>query len=524
MSNGQNDDRLSWGDALFLYLERAGMPLNIASVSIFEGDITLEDCTRFVESKLSLLPRYYQRVVPPPFNVGFPSWEDDPNFDIRNHIKEVTLKRGSERELKVLAGKVLGTTMDRERPLWDFTLVHGLSGNRTSILKRVHHCLADGIAGLGLMNILLDPTPEPHRLPKKKRPSHRRRQRDTWTQLVEGWVSTYSDVLQRVLETQADAVNITERMLGAAKAPSQKFSRFLPELTAPTERLFFNKVYQGPQEFAWAQIPTAAIKAIRERVGATHNDVVLALMTAAIRRYAELHGDKVTGRLLRMMVPVSVRDDQGASELGNRISLLPVTVPLGIRNPRRLLAAVHARTEFLKHAHVAEWVGMAGGLVGAAPAPLQALVGPLVSLLPITPFNLVCTNIRGPNSPLYLLGHKMLDWYPYVPVGGEMTVNCAILSYNGITYFGFSGDVHAAPDLWRIEGLLKLSMNELLSACGIQPLPRRARKKVTKATPDLKSHALAPLSPSTSNSLAEPEPPPKPTTEREAVSVPMAAD
>src|SRR5689334_11198375 len=145
MPNGAGDDRLSWGDALFLYLEREGMPLNIASVSVFEGIISLEDCRRFIESKLPLLPRYLQRVVAPPFNIGLPTWEYDPEFDVCRHVKQVTLRHGTEAEFKAMAGKILSTTMDRQRPLWDLILVSGLKNGRTGLIMRIHHCLADGI-------------------------------------------------------------------------------------------------------------------------------------------------------------------------------------------------------------------------------------------------------------------------------------------------------------------------------------------------------------------------------------------
>ena len=480
VTNGKDGQRLSWGDALFLYLERSGMPLNIASVSIFEGDIPLKACTRFVESKLPLLPRYRQRALPPPFNVGFPSWEDDDHFDIHNHVKETHLKKGTEAELKKLAGTILSTVMDRAHPLWDITLVHGLQGDRMAMVIRIHHCLADGIAGVALMNVVLDSSPEvPPIITKKVRAS--RRQRDSLTLLLEGWISNYSDLLQRALLAQTGLVNIVEQTLGLG-LPTDEFAKFLPELTAPTQRLFFNKVYQGPQEFAWAQIPTDAIKAVRKRCGGTHNDVVLALITATIRKYAERHGDDVRGRLFRMMVPVNVRGGNDVSELGNRILFLPVTVPLDVRDPQKLLAACHERTDFLKRAHVAEWVGLAGALLGVVPPPLQALVGPLASTLPITPCNLVCTNIRGPEEPLYLLGHKMTDWYPYVPVGGEMTLNCAILSYRGITYFGFSGDTQAATDMHELEALLQQSAAELLRASGVRPPgAKKTRKRTSKA-------------------------------------------
>jgi hypothetical protein len=250
-------------------------------------------------------------------------------------------------------------------------------------------------------------------------------------------------------------------------------------------------------------------------------------MTATIRRYVELHGDKVKARLLRMMVPVNIRGNNDGSAMGNRISLLPVTVPLGIRTPRRLLAAVNKRMDFLKRAHVAEWVGMAGGLLGAVPAPLQALVGPLASFLPIAPFNLVCTNIRGPDVPLYLIGHKMLDWYPYVPVGGQMALNCAILSYNGTTYFGFSGDVHAAPDLHRLEHLMKLSIAEMLRASG--PKGKEHKTKIAKtkaaAASGNGSHPAPPASAAATarSALAQNEATPD-VTGKDAVPLSMAAD
>jgi len=170
-----------------------------------------------------------------------------------------------------------------------------------------------------------------------------------------------------------------------------------------------------------------------------------------------------------MMVPVSLRGTDSAGELGNRISLVPVTIPLDIRNPRKLVTAVHERTEFLKRSHAAELVRLAGGLIGMFPSAVQGLAGQMLSQLPITPFNLVCTNVPGPQFPLYLRGHKMLRWYPYVPVGGEMAVNCAILSYDGNVYFGFSGDVQAAPDLRRLEAFVKLGFEELRKAARIGP-------------------------------------------------------
>jgi diacylglycerol O-acyltransferase len=480
MQSQQQGDRLSWGDTVFLHLEREGMPLNVACVCVFEGEIPFEACCQFVKSKLPLIPRYLKRVVPPLFNIGLPSWEYDPTFDIRNHMHEATLKHGSDAELKTLAGKILSTVMDRQHPLWDMTLVHGLKGNRSGFIFRLHHCLADGIAGVGIMNVVMDASPVAPRLPKRKLRFRVPPPPDPLTSITTGCIDSYSELVKRILAALAEVSSMAERAAAnGGNVATDEFARLLPELTVSTQRLRFNILYRGPQKFAWSEVPLAEIKAIRQSCGTSVNDVILALVTATIRRYLELHGDRVKGRQLRMMVPVNLRGSDGPSELGNRISLVPVTIPLDIRNPRKLLAAVHQRTELLKRAHTAEVVSLAGGLIGMFPNSAQALAGHIISRLPFTPFNMVCTNVPGPQQPIYLLGHKMLHCYPYVPVGGEMALNCAILTYNGTAYFGFSGCSQAAPDLRRLEAFLKLSFTELREAAGVKPAPKENKKKMS---------------------------------------------
>lgn len=508
-------ERLTWGDSVFLNLERADMPLNVACVSVLEGDIAFDDYLRFVESRLPLIPRYFMRVMAAPLSTGLPTWEYDPEFNIRNHVHEAQLKHGSITELKALAGNVFGNVMDRKRPLWDITLVRGLKRNRTGLIARMHHCLADGIAGVGIMSALMDPTPTPAPVPKRIRRFRVPPRRDPMSSLVDGLASSYSDFTERVLSAWGDVLTMAERTLATGgTSPSEEFSRLLPELTAPTERLCFNVIYRGPQKFACTEIPLAEVKAIRHACGTSINDVLLALVTATIRRYAELHGDRIKGHLFRVMVPVNLRQNGSAAELGNRISLVPVTLPLDIRNPKKLLAAVHRRTEFLKRAHAAELVGLAGGLIGILPSMMQSLAGPMISQLPITPFNMVCTNVPGPQFPLYVLGHKMLRWYPYVPIGGELALNCAILSYDGMVYFGFSGDAHAAPHLNRLETFLKLSFTELCEAAGVKETKKSPARishstRHTRTTPEptATSPARANATPQASNAISsEPGP------------------
>ena len=350
MPNENQNNSFSWGDALFLYVEREGQPLNIAGVSAFEGEIKLGDFRAFVASKLPLIPRYLQRVVFPPFDLGLPSWELDRNFDIRNHIRKVTLKHGTEQELKSLAAKIVSTRLDRERPLWDFTLAR-LQGGRTGIVTRIHHCLADGIAGVGAMNVIMDTTPTPPPIaPKQTEMEPQAPPKDPSAVLLNGLAKSYLSLVTGALTLQTGLLNIAQEAVANPANPPAEILRLMSELAAPAERLPFNTVCRGPQKFAWTQVPLADIKAVKNTWGGTVNDVILTTVTLAFGRYAEQRGVDLKGRSLRIVIPVNVRGNGSATELGNKISFVPVPVPLDIRDPQKLLAVVRERVEFLKRA------------------------------------------------------------------------------------------------------------------------------------------------------------------------------
>ncbi|HKD86291.1 MAG TPA: wax ester/triacylglycerol synthase family O-acyltransferase [Terriglobales bacterium] len=481
MPESQPSNSFSWGDALFLYIERPGQPLHIACVSVFDGPIPLKACRDFVESRLPLVPRYKQRVAFPPFNIGLPSWQFDPNFDIRNHIRQVTLRKGSERELKALASKIFSASLERNKPLWDITLVRGLEGNRTGMIARIHHCLADGISGVGIMNVLMDPSPVPPAIPRKKTTKPAAPTRDAGAQLLDSLMKSYFSAVKGALMLHGEALKIAEGLVGSPEGGLNDLMNVVPEIASPAERLPFNVVCHGPQKFGWTEIPMADIQAIRQLQGGTVNDVILTVIAAALRRYAELRGVRVKGRSVRIMIPVNVRANGEAKELGNRISFLPVTIPLDIRSPQKLFAFVRERMEYLKRARAAEFVGFAGGLFSAIPTPIWAAIGPVASQLPLSLCNIICTNVPGPPMPLYLLGRKMLSWYPYVPIGGEMGVNCAILSYNGTAYFGFTCDVNAVPDPEHLEKFVEMSCEELRKMGKAAPVkPEKAEKRTAK--------------------------------------------
>jgi diacylglycerol O-acyltransferase / wax synthase len=493
MPDGSQGKPLSSGDALFLYLEREGVPLNVAAICAFEGKIAFEPCIEYIESKLPLIPRYRQRVVMPPFNLGLPTWEDDPHFDVRNHVREITLKQGTEAEFKAAAGEIMSNVLRRDRPLWDFTLVHGLKGNRTGMVLQVHHCLADGISGVGLMNILLEPNPMATPTPKAPEETAPFQPRPLRTpSLFESFLNSWFTSADRVLAVQSQMVQMAQHMVSARAAngtsavpaensevvmPPEDLRHLVPEFGTPTQRLPFNVVCQGPQKFGWAAISLPEMKAVKNACEATINDVVLAVLTSAVARYAEAHEVELKDRFLRIIVPVNLRGEGDAGDLGNCITFLPVNVPLDVSDPRSMVAVVRASVARARNARAAELVGFVGTLVESIPTPLQAMLGPWVGQLPLSVCNMICTNVPGPKDALYLLGHKMLTCYPRVPIGGEMGVNCAVLTYNGTAYFGFTGDAHAIPDIAKLEKFLVASFEELRKVTGTSAARTVATKK-----------------------------------------------
>src|SRR5579862_273910 len=232
MPDSLPNSSFSWGDALFLYIERPGQPLSIACVSVFEGAIPLKQVRDMVESKLPLIPRYRQHVVFPPFNIGLPSWQFDPKFDIRNHIRQVTLRRGTEADLKALTSKIISTHLERSRPLWDLTIVRGLEGNRTGLIARIHHCMADGIAGVGIMNVLMSqahvPPPVPHEKPEFVPPPIR----DAGAQFLHGVLKSYFSAVKGALTLHGEAMAIAQQMFANSSESLASLMNVVPELAS----------------------------------------------------------------------------------------------------------------------------------------------------------------------------------------------------------------------------------------------------------------------------------------------------
>ncbi|HWQ33991.1 MAG TPA: wax ester/triacylglycerol synthase family O-acyltransferase [Blastocatellia bacterium] len=479
MTTPNLNKRLSSMDASFLYFEKKEAPLHIGSVSIFDGEIPFDDFVRMVDAKMHLLPRYQQVVVFDPFNLGHPTWEHDQNFDISKHIFKVQIEApGTEQELIDLAGRILTPMMDRSKPLWDITLVYGLQGGRTAMVCRVHHCMVDGVSGVDLLKIVLDFLPEPAPPPPRPEAPAREPQPDPTRRLFDAILGGMQEGMNRWMEFQNGLLNLTQALTDqATRTAMQNLSSEIPRLATPVSPLPFNRPCSGERRLVWNTFSFAEARAIRGALGGTVNDVVLTALSGAVARYVESHGQQTEGRNLRVMVPVSLRQEDQRGALGNLVSLLPVEIPLDLKDPRERFRCINQKTMAMKSGRVAEGLNLFSALMGVLPAPVQSLVGALATAnLPLPPFNMISTNVPGPQVPLYAMGKKMIAYYPYVPVGFSVGCGCAIMSYDQHLYFGLSSDVQAMPDVERLREFLYESFAELRHAAGVEEIKPQVMK------------------------------------------------
>ncbi|PWU11525.1 MAG: hypothetical protein C5B51_02480 [Terriglobia bacterium] len=462
---------LSGADAAFLYLERPEIPLHIACVSIFESEIPFEEFIASIDSKLHLIPRYRQIAVAPPFDIGYPTWEWYPQFDIRQHVFRVRLEPpGSEAQLEALAGRILTQVMDRSRPLWDIHVVEGLKGGRGALIPRVHHALADGVSGAALLKIILDPTPDgsrairkPRFRPPKPNPADR--------SLAGALTNAFRSTVENLLASEACLLNMAQGLFaGRMQGSLEGLMELLPELAASVERLPFNKPCTGERRFCWTEFSFGEVQIIKRALGTTVNDVFLSVLGRAIARYVRLHGEPVAGRFVRVVCPFSLRSDDQRESLGNQISFFPVALPLDIEDPIAMLKAVAKRTQIMKSAGAAQLLSLTAAWLGSAPPPLQALFWRTIPSLPLPVplLNIICTNVPGSPTPLYSVGKRMLASYPQVPTGHELGIGCAAQTYDGKVFFGLTADSHAAPDFKRMRDFIHASFSELCRATGLR--------------------------------------------------------
>jgi diacylglycerol O-acyltransferase / wax synthase len=470
--------RLSPQDASFLHLEDAASHMHLGSVAILEGPApAYEALAEMVRAHLPGVPRYRQRVHFVPMALGRPVWVDDPHFRLDYHLRRTALPRpGSDEELRNLVGRVMSQQLDRDKPLWEMWIVEGLGGGRWAIITKLHHCMVDGVSAAELLAAVLDSEPDPQLPPP-----------DEWSpeDIPSGMELALRAVTERSvspyeqLRAARAAVRSPSRLATAAKASARQIWTASSAAGAQGPSSLNGPI--GPhRRWVWARSQLADAKRIRSAFGGTVNDVVLTAITGGFRTL--LGARKEPQRDVRTLVPVSVRSSNERGEYNNRVSAVFADLPVGTEDPMRQLASVRSQMERLKSSGDAVAGDVLVSLGGFAPAMLLALGLRAASRMPQRSVNTVTTNVPGPQHALYAAGRRMLECFPYVPLGGYIRIGVAIFSYDGALTFGVTGDYDEAPDVAMLAQGIEHSMQELVKAAeraaGAEG-PRRSKRRST---------------------------------------------
>jgi diacylglycerol O-acyltransferase / wax synthase len=460
-----NKDRLTGLDSSFLHLERDSAHMHVAGCAVFSGSAPpYDDLVEAIEARLHLVPRYRQRLAFVPLGQGRPVWVDDPYFNLRYHVRHTALPRpGSDAELKRLAGRVFSQALDRSRPLWELWLVEGLADGRFAVLTKTHHALVDGISGVDIATVLFDTSPDP--LPVARpdqewdaRPLPSRAQLLADALLERATVP--AEVVRGVHATLRGPQTVAKR---AGKAVGSFGAFAWTGMNAAPSSPFNQRI--GPhRRFTWVQADLGQFKAIKNALGGTVNDVVLAVVSGALGKYMRLHGLSTDAVGLKAMVPVSVRADIERGALGNRVAAMWATLPVGLADPVERLHTVSQEMVGVKQSGQAVGAEILTAVSGFAPPTIMSQAARLQARQRF--FNLVVTNVPGPQFPLYLLGRELEAIYPMVPLAENTALGVAILSYNGQLNFGLVGDYDALADLETLADELRASIDELAAAAG----------------------------------------------------------
>jgi WS/DGAT/MGAT family acyltransferase len=466
-------DRLGALDMSFLNIEDDTAHLHVASVMIFDGEPpSHEEFVESVSRRLHLVPRYRQKVAFMPLNAGRPRWVDDPHFNIGYHVSRSALPPpGSEQQLRDLAGRLFSQQLDRDRPLWELWIVEGLEGGRFAAVSKTHHALIDGIAGVDLMSVLFDTKPSPTVPPDPGRPWNPR-PTPSAAELVAEALIERATVPGEAVGAVKDALRRPRTVAGGVVEKLVGVGAFAWAGLRPAPASPYNQRIGPHRRFTWIRTSLADVKAIKDELGGTVNDVVLATVAGGLGRHMRRRGDDTSGLNLRAFVPVSVRaaDDGGSG--GNQVSGMIAPLPVGEEDPRRRLATVSAAMAQLKSSGQAVGAKALTDLSGFAPPNILSQASRLSSRQRFV--NLVVTNVPGPQDPLYLGGREMRDIFPMVPLANNTALGVAIMSYHGRMNFGLHADWDVLPDLEDLAEDFERSLAELARAAGQRLHPPRA--------------------------------------------------
>ena len=465
-------ERLSALDVSFLELEEANAHMHIGAVAVFEaapvtragGGVDIELVRKLIEVGLHRIPRYRQRLARIPL-LDHPVWVDDERFNLAYHVRHTRLPLpGDERQLKRLAGRIMSQALDRGKPLWEMWVVEGVGRDRFALITKVHHCMIDGVGSVELTGSIMRSKPDhdprldeapPRWIPRAAPGPGRLVAGELFHRMVEPIVAA-----DRLRKMARDPRGAARSVIDSALAVGEALTAGLrPASPTPLN------VEIGPhRRFDWTSMDLALVKDIGHKLGAKLNDVVLAIVTGALRKFLRRREIAVERLDFRAMVPVNVRTGED-HDLGNRVAMMVVRLPLDARDPGERLSRVVIETAQLKRSRQALGVQTLEELSDHTFTTLFTLFGRLAA--GARPFNLIVTNVPGPAFPVYVLGSRMVACYPLVPLYRNQALGIALFSYDGRLWWGFNADWDALPDLHDLVAAVEAEARALARVAGI---------------------------------------------------------
>src|SRR6266542_2220031 len=479
-------DRMNVIDAGFYYLEDEKVPMHVGSVAVFEGPApAYGDLVRLLVSKLPLVPRYRQRVRAVPLHLGRPMWTDDEHFQILYHVRHTAVPApGGAEQLRNLAGRVFAQRLDPAKPLWEMWLVEGLEGGRWALISKVHHCMVDGVAGMDLASILVDSDDRGSDSRGSDAPDAAPTRPTEWT--PRPGPSPLGAVVGGLRDAVLEPIHQLARIPSLVRNPPSRDSvlNFGRGLVGTARRLVgaSARTLNGPvgphRRWEWAQANLDEVKLVRKAFGGTVNDVVLAAVTRGFRDLLAARGELTGGAVVRSLVPVSVRARHERGVLNNRISAVLVNLPVGEPDPVARLAALREQMDHLKQHRQAVGAQALTRLAGFAAPTLLALGTRLTFRYPQSLMQTVTTNVPGPRFPLRMLGRRLVEVYPYVPIAYNLRISVGIFSYLDQLDLGITADFDAVPDVGVLTQGIRHGFDELFE----RAKPQAAERTRTRAT------------------------------------------
>jgi diacylglycerol O-acyltransferase / wax synthase len=459
----QHLDRLSSTDASFLMQEGPTSHMHIGGLLIFEGPPPpFEDFLDHIRGRLHLVPRYRQKLARPPMQSGRPLWIDDPTFNLEYHVRNTALPApGTENQLLRLAARVASQQLDRSKPLWEIWLVEGLEGNRFGLISKTHHSLVDGVSGVDLATVLFDLEAKPPPPPTDLEAWQPNREPSA-AELVVAGARGVAGVAGELVGRAVAAATHPESALAKVRDSVEGLGEIVWAGLNPAPETPLNREIGPHRRYAVVRQPLADYKAVKDSFGGTVNDVVLTVVSGALAGWLRARGVRTEGLEMRALVPVSVRTSDDEGTLGNRLTVMRGPLPVYINDAVARLRFVRKAMDGLKESKQAVGAATLAAVNELAPPTVLAQASRLNFSTRL--FNLIVTNIPGPQVPLYVLGRQLQDLFPiaFLPKGHALSV--AIMSYNGQIGYGLLGDYDTLPDIELVADGLQQSLDQLLEA------------------------------------------------------------